>query len=35
LVSGEEWKQLFKDAGFESFEERELKFVRTGIYTLA
>ena len=35
LVSGEEWKQLFRDAGFENFEERELKFVRTGIYTLS
>jgi len=35
LVSGEKWKQLFKDAGFQNFEERELKFVRTGIYTLS
>jgi len=35
LVSGDKWKQLFKDAGFQNVEERELKFVRTGIYTLS
>ena len=35
LVSGEEWKKLFRKAGFRSVDERELKLVRTGIYTLS
>jgi len=35
LVSGAEWRALFEKAGFDNVEERELKFVRTGIYTLS
>ena len=35
LVSGDEWKSLFRKAGFRNVEERELKFARTGIYTLS
>ena len=34
LVSGEEWRRLFGLAGFDKVEERELKFARTGIFTV-
>lgn len=34
LVSREEWRELFKTAGFNSIEERYLRFARTAIYTL-
>jgi len=34
LVSRDEWKELFKTAGFNSIEERYLRFARTAIYTL-
>lgn len=35
LVGGEEWTRLFEKAGFRDVEERELKFARTGIFTLS
>ena len=35
LVSGAEWKRLFEKAGFRNIEERELRFVRSGIFTLS
>lgn len=34
LVSGDEWRKLFRRAGFRNIHVRELKLVRTGIYTL-
>jgi SAM-dependent methyltransferase len=35
LVSGAEWMRLFEKAGFRNIDERELKFVRSVIYTLS
>ena len=34
LVGSQEWHDIFRTAGFSSIEERQLKFVRTAIFTL-